>query len=194
MSTAPKAQRPLNSVWRHEDTRSPHLFATGRRDIRVHIHFLALAPFTPTCSAFISSSASLPPSKNKSARIAIGGRKVVAKQTRTITTFTDDLDGAVIEDGTGGTVRFGLDGREWEIDLSDGNRKELEKALKPYIEAGRSRSSRRSSGGTRSTANKEELAALRSWAKENGYEVSDRGRVSGEIREAYAAAQSSPAM
>lgn len=113
----------------------------------------------------------------------------MAKQTRTITTFTDDLDGAVIEDGAGGTVRFGLDGREWEIDLSDGNRKALEKALKPYIEAGRSRSSRRSSGGTRSTANKEELAALRSWAKENGYEVADRGRVSGEIRDAYAAAQ-----
>lgn len=105
-----------------------------------------------------------------------------------ITQLVDDLDGTVLEDGDGGTIRFALENRQYEIDLSDANADKLRTALAPFISAGRSvssgsraaaprRSSRGSSGG--------DLAAIRSWAQSNGFSVGDRGRISAEVREAY---------
>ena len=111
----------------------------------------------------------------------------MAKKTETITTTIDDLDGLVIESGAE-TIRFSIDNATYEIDLSAQNAKSLRDALEPYVKVARSVSTmtRRASSGAKS--NKEELDALRSWAKENGLAVSDRGRVSAEIREAYAKA------
>lgn len=56
---------------------------------------------------------------------------------RTITTLVDDLDGTDLERGSGETIRFGVDGRAYEIDLSDDNAAALREALQPYTEAGR---------------------------------------------------------
>jgi hypothetical protein len=56
---------------------------------------------------------------------------------RTVTTLVDDLDGTDLEGGSGETVRFGVDGRAYEIDLSDDNAAALREALQPYTEAGR---------------------------------------------------------
>lgn len=105
--------------------------------------------------------------------------------TKTIVSVLDDIDGSENAE----TVTFSYGGSAYEIDLSDKNKKALEKALAPYIEKGRTISSRRPSGAPRgASTSKDELDKLRAWARENGFEVSDRGRVSAQIREAYAAA------
>lgn len=102
-------------------------------------------------------------------------------------TITDDIDGSPNAE----TVTFSFDGTNYEIDLAKKNRTAFEKALKPYIEAaepdsrrgsGRGRG-RRSSGGP-----KRDLAAIRAWAHEQGYAVSERGRVAQAIVEEYDAA------
>lgn len=100
--------------------------------------------------------------------------------------LVDDIEGGEADE----TVKFGLDGVDYEIDLSAGNAEELRNALASYVGSarrvgGRRRSGRRSSAPSSSGGS---AAAIREWARANGYEVSDRGRVSAEIREAYAAA------
>ncbi len=103
---------------------------------------------------------------------------------------TDDLDGSPNAE----TVTFSFDGRSFEIDLSKKSRATLEKALKPYIEAGRpvgSRSARSTTSGGRSRSRRSgsvDLGAVRAWAAENGITVSDRGRISASVLEQYQAA------
>ncbi|NPC98594.1 Lsr2 family protein [Nocardioides sp. zg-DK7169] len=101
----------------------------------------------------------------------------------------DDLDGSEATE----TVSFGLDGTSYEIDLNDANAQALREVLAPYVGHGRKvsggggrRAARRAngSGGSSGPAARE----IRDWARENGYDVPDRGRVSAEVREAYAAA------
>ncbi len=107
----------------------------------------------------------------------------MAKET--FVRLTDDIDGSeAVEELT-----FALRGVEYEIDLNAKNVAALEKALEKFVTAGRRvrplrAATRRSTG----TTPKEDLNALREWAKANGYRVADRGRVSAEVREAYAAA------
>ncbi len=107
---------------------------------------------------------------------------------------TDDLDGSPNAE----TVTFSFDGRSFEIDLSKKSRTALEKALKPYIDAGRAVGSARNSrsGGSSSSgrgrsrrSSSVDLAAVRAWAAENGIAVSDRGRISASVLEQYQAAQ-----
>ncbi len=97
----------------------------------------------------------------------------------------DDLDGGPADH----TVSFALDGKDYEIDLSDANAEKLREALRPYVAAGRktTRSGTRSPG-TRATGSNSDTAKIRAWAKEHGHEVSDRGRIHQHIREAYYAA------
>lgn len=104
-----------------------------------------------------------------------------------ITQLVDDLDGTVLENGHGSTVRFSLEGRSYEIDLSDSNVDKLRSALAPFISAGRSvAGTGRASGARRSSRSASgDLAAIRSWAQSNGYTVGDRGRISADVREAY---------
>ncbi|HWT32923.1 MAG TPA: Lsr2 family protein [Microbacterium sp.] len=108
--------------------------------------------------------------------------------------LVDDLDGSVLEPGVGETVLFSLDGRAYEIDLTDEHAAALRDALSTYIAAGRSvgreatvaRSAaprRRVSRGS-ATAN----AAVRAWANQNGFTVSERGRIPASVQEAYEAA------
>jgi hypothetical protein len=94
----------------------------------------------------------------------------------------DDVDGT--EGAT--TVRFGLDGVEYEIDLSSDNEASLRSALATFVEHARKvKTDTRAKRVTHGT--KERLAQIRQWARENGHEVSDRGRVSGAVISAYEA-------
>jgi hypothetical protein len=111
----------------------------------------------------------------------------MAKQTTT--TITDDLDGT--KDAT--EVAFTYNGVDYTIDLGKKNAAAFEKALKPYIEAGtkvnrRSSSPRRTRSASSSTASRTDLAQVREWAKSQGIEVSERGRVSASVLEQYDAA------
>ena len=99
--------------------------------------------------------------------------------------LVDDIDGS---DATE-TVAFGLDGTSYEIDLNDSNAAALREALSGYIgharkvTGGRGRRRRTSSATSGPSA-----SDLREWGRANGFQVSERGRVSSEVREAYAAA------
>ena len=97
----------------------------------------------------------------------------------------DDIDGGDAAE----TVTFGLDGSSYEIDLNDKNAAKLRDALAGYIGHGRKvgsapRRGRKAAAGAGGTSAKE----IRDWARSNGYEVPDRGRVSADVRAAYDAA------
>lgn len=104
-------------------------------------------------------------------------------------TITDHLDGSP----NAREVSFGLDGKTWLIDLSAKNRAALEKALKPYIakatEQRRGATQTKTSRSTSRSKMRPDLAAIRQWAKDNGHEVSDRGRIRVDIVNAYEAAR-----
>ena len=101
---------------------------------------------------------------------------------RVQTLLIDDLDGGEAE----GTVRFGLDGAEYEIDLSAGHADALRRALAPYVSAARrapgGTGRRPGQGGRRAAgAGAADPVAVREWAKSQGIEVKDRGRVPAEL-------------
>jgi hypothetical protein len=99
----------------------------------------------------------------------------------------DDLDGGPAEE----TVKFALDGTEYEIDLSNKHALDLRKALDSYLSAarriGRMTSGSRRGAGRSSAENRERNQAIRDWAKAQGLEVSDRGRISQDLVEQYEA-------
>ena len=106
---------------------------------------------------------------------------------QTTVTVTDDLDGSA----NAKEVSFSLDGTTWTIDLSAKNRAALEKALKPYIAKATKQGRRRPAASVKRTARRAprmDLAAVRDWAKRNGHQVSDRGRISAAVQQAYDAA------
>jgi len=111
---------------------------------------------------------------------------------RIVHQLVDDLDGTVLEIGSGETVLFSLDGTAYEIDLTDDNAAALRAAIAPYVSAGRSISSSRGGSTTkarnRRRPGQQDYGAIRSWAKDNGYQISDRGRVPGSVIDAYEAA------
>ncbi|MFY1691734.1 histone-like nucleoid-structuring protein Lsr2 [Plantactinospora sp. WMMB782] len=110
----------------------------------------------------------------------------MAKQV--IHKLVDDLDGGDADE----TVRFSLDGVQYEIDLSAKNAGKLRDAFAPYTASGQ-RLGRggaavggrpaRSRGGA--TGNREQNKAIRAWAKESGRGISDRGRIPQEIVDEY---------
>lgn len=108
--------------------------------------------------------------------------------------LVDDIDGTVLEPGEGETVLFSLDGVAYEIDLTEQNAAALRDGLSRYVAAARPISAPRSSGGGGSAGPKrrrtgqQDFSVVRQWAKENGYEVSERGRVPASVLEAYDAA------
>jgi Lsr2 len=102
----------------------------------------------------------------------------VAQKVQTL--FIDDIDGSAAD----GTIRFGLDGTEYEIDLNTGHAQELRDALAPYRNAARRISSnpQRPARASRKTpANGANPTEVREWAKAQGIEVKDRGRVPAEL-------------
>ena len=95
----------------------------------------------------------------------------------------DDYDGTPADE----TVLFGLDGAEYEVDLSSENAQGLRDALAPWVAVARKTGGRRKrvSGTAAKSPAGSSTSDIRAWAQENGYEVSSRGRVSAEVREAY---------
>lgn len=102
--------------------------------------------------------------------------------------LVDDLDGGDADE----TVKFSLDGVQYEIDLSNKNAGKLRELFAPYVAAG-SRVGRggvvvggraaRGRGGA--TADREQNKAIRAWAKKEGRDISDRGRIPQEIVDEY---------
>lgn len=106
--------------------------------------------------------------------------------TQVIQKVIDDLTG---EEGAS-TAEFSLDGVTYEVDLTETSRKQLHDVFAPYIDAGRKVGSRRGrSIAARGTAaakvDREQTQAIREWARRNGLEVSQRGRISELVRVAY---------
>ena len=104
---------------------------------------------------------------------------------RTVVQLTDDLDGKAIPEGKGETVRFGVDGQDYEIDLSEKNAQALRDVISKYVAAGR-RVGGGSRGGSRSRGsgarNRDyDPKAVRAWAESQGLEVSARGRVPADL-------------
>ncbi|MFI7484004.1 Lsr2 family protein [Kocuria sp. M1R5S2] len=99
----------------------------------------------------------------------------------------DDLDGGPAEE----TVRFGLDGAQYEIDLSDENAARLRDAVRPFIAKARRAPAKPAgkqarSGAARPTGKSNpDTAAIRKWAREHGHPVSDRGRIHQDVQKAY---------
>jgi hypothetical protein len=115
---------------------------------------------------------------------------------RIVHQLVDDLDGSVLEIGEGDTVTFSLDGVAYEIDLTDSNASTFRELFAPYIDAARRVSTTRgTSGGASGGARKrrrtgqQDYSAVRQWAKDNGYQISERGRVPASVLDAYEAAQ-----
>jgi hypothetical protein len=103
--------------------------------------------------------------------------------------LVDDVDGGEAEE----TVSFSLDGVSYEIDVSVDNAEALRESIAQWIGHARrvgGRAARR--GSTPKPRNgsvaRASLSDVRSWARDNGFQVSDRGRVSAEVMTAYEAA------
>ena len=96
----------------------------------------------------------------------------------------DDIDGGNAAE----TVTFALDGVTYEIDLSDKNARKLRDDLATWTgharRAGTAKASARRRAGS-GAAKRTDLAAVREWARANGHDVSDRGRISADVQAAY---------
>ncbi len=101
----------------------------------------------------------------------------------------DDLDGDKADE----TVEFGVDGKNYEIDLSSSNASKLRDALAAYVAAARRPGGRRRSGVSsnaapatrRPSVDREQNQAIRDWARKRGMKVSDRGRIPADVLDAY---------
>ncbi|MDN4611465.1 histone-like nucleoid-structuring protein Lsr2 [Arthrobacter burdickii] len=103
-----------------------------------------------------------------------------------VTLLSDDIDGSEASE----SIRFGLDGTEYEIDLNEQHARELREALQRFTEVARRPSGGRPRrAGRNSSGSGIDAKAVRQWALDNGLQVNTRGRVQQEIVEKYQAAQ-----
>jgi hypothetical protein len=107
---------------------------------------------------------------------------------QTIVQLIDDLDNGKAEE----TVSFALDGVSYEIDLSAKNAAKLRDALANYVanarRAGRGSGARAAGSGRRgrpARSDREQTQAIREWARKNGFKVGEKGRIPGDVLEAY---------
>jgi hypothetical protein len=94
---------------------------------------------------------------------------------------TDDLDGTTSAE----PVAFSLDGSGYEIDLSPDNRQRFNDTLRPFIDAARRTTGRKTA---KSAAARTDRTAIRAWANAQGLQIAERGRISSEIIRQYDAA------
>ena len=101
----------------------------------------------------------------------------MARKTRIV--LIDDINGELGDE----TIKFGLDGIDYEIDLCSENAAKLRNLLDPWIQAGRRVGGRRVAGtDTRPVS---DASKIRAWAREQNMRVSEKGRISAKIRSAY---------
>ena len=108
----------------------------------------------------------------------------MAQQIQTL--FIDDIDGGAAE----GTVRFALDGTDYEIDLSGEHSDELHAALRTYVDHARKVAGTARRPGARSARRSStvDTVAVRAWARETGLDIKERGRVPADLVAKYQAA------
>jgi hypothetical protein len=98
-------------------------------------------------------------------------------------TLEDDLDGGAATE----TVRFGIDGSDFEIDLSAKNARRFRKQITPFVEHARKAGRGVSRRTARSSASRQHSGDIRAWARAHGVAVSDRGRIPASVAEQYRA-------
>jgi hypothetical protein len=113
-----------------------------------------------------------------------GGNAVAQKVS---VTFACDYDSKEIPSGEHLTRAFSLDGREYEIDLCEKHSQKLDEVVSRFADKARRASSRVTRTKRRTTANRQRSADIRSWAKDSGITVSDRGRIPAQIIAKYEA-------
>jgi nucleoid-associated protein Lsr2 len=96
----------------------------------------------------------------------------------------DDLDGGPAAE----TVRFGLGGTEYEIDLSNKNARAFRNGLSQFIEHARKAGRAQTRRAARTTANRQRSGDVRAWATANGIALSERGRIPASVVQQYEAA------
>jgi Lsr2 len=107
-----------------------------------------------------------------------------AMATKITVSLEDDLDGGPADE----TVRFGLEGTEYEIDLNKKNAAAFRRRLAPFIEHARRAGRGQRRRPTRSASSRERGSEIRAWAKDHGIAVSARGRIPASVMEQYEAA------
>jgi hypothetical protein len=115
----------------------------------------------------------------------------VARIEELTISLIDDFDGTEAAE----TVKFALDGKNYEIDLSKPNASELRRTLRPYID--RSRTARRTSTTRRTTKSSAggsgparrsegyDRTEVREWAKAHRIKVAPRGRIANDVVERW---------
>jgi len=104
--------------------------------------------------------------------------------TKVTVALEDDLDGGAAEE----TVRFAVGGTEYEIDLNKENARAFRKQLAPFIEHARRVGRGQRRRPARTASGHEHSGDIRAWAKEQGIDVSGRGRIPASVAERYEAA------
>ena len=103
--------------------------------------------------------------------------------TKTVTTLVDDLDGSRAEE----TVRFGVGGTEYEIDLSKKNARAFRSGLGPFVEHARKGGRGPRRRPARPASARERSSEIRAWAKAQGITISERGRIPASVMAQYEA-------
>jgi len=101
--------------------------------------------------------------------------------SKVIITLDDDLDGGLAQE----TVRFGVGGTEYEIDLSKKNARAFRKHLAPYIEHARKAGRGQRRRPARTAPGRERAGEIRARASEQGITVSGRGRIPASVVAQY---------
>jgi hypothetical protein len=119
-------------------------------------------------------------------------RTLLAMALVTRTYMTDDLDGS---EGDVSTVQIALDNTSYEIDLGAVNQARLRESLAKYLDAATevktkpvTRRGKKSAPVATARPDKAQTQAIRDWARANGHNVSNRGRIPVAVQEAFAAA------
>jgi Lsr2 len=131
------------------------------------------------------TSESPPVSLVRSRTIGVSQAKEGVMAQRVEVILEDDIDGSPAAE----TVQFALNGTSYEIDLSNENAQALRGALGRYVEH-----ARKASGGPRQARGprkRADTSAVREWARAQGKEISDRGRIPASVMKEYQAAQGS---
>lgn len=109
---------------------------------------------------------------------------------REITQYFDDLDNSPLTDNEVNSIRFSVDGNHYILDLSEKNAAAFRSAMEPWITAAHpAPASTPARSASRQTSSAKRSRAIREWAREEGIEVSDRGKIPARVVEAYNEAQ-----
>ena len=100
-------------------------------------------------------------------------------------TYIDDLDGRELAEGDHEQIRFTFDGKPRVIDLSAENAQAFRDDLARWMDASRPDGRKRAA----TSRPKRDTATIRAWAQDNGYDVSDRGRIPAYVEDAFHSAQ-----